>query len=173
MDDITRQEFLTRLFAEHRGGLFRFIRRRIRAKSNAPDLVQEVYVRLLKVKDTEAIRNPVGYLYTVADNLLKERGVRERNEVSHLPYCDEWSMHMRLGELRSLEAELEEEQMMERLDSTIETLPRPIHTAMVLKYREGLKYDEIAAVMHKSPSAVKKYLAAGIALCRLGTETKL
>jgi len=173
MDDIRRQEFLTRLFVEHRARLSRFIRRRIRAKSNAPDLVQEAYVRFLKVKDTEAIRNPVAYLYTVASNLLKEHGIRERNEVSHLPFFDEGSVQMRLGELRSLEAELEEEQMMERLDSTIETLPRHIHKAMVLKYRDGLRYDEIAAVMHKSPSMVKKYLAHGIALCRLGTETKL
>jgi RNA polymerase sigma factor (sigma-70 family) len=172
MDDI-RHEFLARLFVEHRSKLFGFFRRRLRAKSNAPDLVQEVYARFLKVKDTEAIRNPEAYLLTVASNLLKEHGARERDEVSHLPYCDEWSVHTRLGELRSLEAELEEEQMMERLDSTIETLPRHIHTAMVLKYRTGMTYDEIAAVMGKSPSMVKKYLTQGIALCRLGMETKL
>ena len=172
MDDV-RHDFLARLFVEHRSKLLGFFRRRLRAKSNAPDLVQEVYARFLKVKDTEAIRNPEAYLYTVASNLLKEYGVRERYEVSHISQLDEWSIHMRLGELPSLEAELEEKQMTGRLYAAIETLPRHIHTAMVLKYREGLTYDEIAAVMDKSPSMVKKYLAQGVALCRLGMETKI
>jgi RNA polymerase sigma-70 factor (ECF subfamily) len=172
MDDIRRHEFLARLFVEHRGKLFGIFRRNLRTKSNAPDLVQEVYARILNVKDVEAIRNPVAYLYTVASNLLKEYGVRERYEVTHLSQLDELSAHTQLGELRSLEAELEEEQMMKRLNSTIETLPPHIHTAMVLKYRLGLRYDDIASVMDKSPSMVKKYLAGGIALCRLGMETK-
>jgi len=171
MDEI-RHELLTRLFVEHRGWLSGFFRRRLRAKSNAPDLVQEVFARFLKVEDAEAIRNPEAYLYTVASNLLKEHGVRERREVSHLSQLDDWSIHTRLGELRSLEAELEEEQMMARLGATIERLPRHVHIAMVLKYRDGLTYDQIAAVLHRSPSMVKNYLAQGIALCRLGTETK-
>jgi len=60
-----------RLFTEHRAGLQSFFRRRIRSKSDAPDLAQEVYLRMLRISDQEAIRNPVHYLYTVANNLVK------------------------------------------------------------------------------------------------------
>jgi DNA-directed RNA polymerase specialized sigma24 family protein len=54
--------FVEKLFAEHRGALQRYISRRLRTKSDAPDLTQEVYVRLLRLSDTEAIRNPQLYL---------------------------------------------------------------------------------------------------------------
>lgn len=158
---------------EHRGQLFGLFRRHIRATPYAPDLVQEAYARLLNVKDRDAIVNPEAYLYAVASNLLQEYGVRERYEASHLSQLDEGSEHMRLAELPSLEAELEEKQMTKCLDAAIKTLPRQIHRAMVLKYREGLTYDETGAVMDESPSMVKKYLARGVALCRLGMEPRL
>ena len=72
--------WVERLFAEHRGALQAFFRRRIRSKAEAPDLAQEVYLRMLRSSDHEAIRNHVVYLYTVANNLLKEHAVLERLE---------------------------------------------------------------------------------------------
>jgi hypothetical protein len=35
-------------------------------------------VRMLRISDQEAIRNPVHYLYTVANNLVKEHAVLDR-----------------------------------------------------------------------------------------------
>jgi DNA-directed RNA polymerase specialized sigma24 family protein len=49
-----KKRFIEKLFAEHGGALQRYIYRRIRTKSDAPDLAQEVYVRMLRVSDTEA-----------------------------------------------------------------------------------------------------------------------
>ena len=69
-----------RLFAEHSTGLRSFFLRRIRSKADAADLAQEVYVRMLRVRDLEAIRNPVSYLYTVANNLVKEHAVLDRRQ---------------------------------------------------------------------------------------------
>src|SRR5271165_5221267 len=63
-----KPSLIERLFAEHRGGLQAFFRRRIRSKSDASDLAQEVYLRMLRISDQEAIRKPVHYLYTVANN---------------------------------------------------------------------------------------------------------
>src|SRR5580704_16551726 len=71
-----------RLFAEHRAALQSFFLRRIRSKADAADLAQEVYVRMLRIRDLEAIRNPVSYLYTVANNLVKEHAVLDRRQVS-------------------------------------------------------------------------------------------
>ena len=47
-----------RLFAEHRAALQSFFLRRIRSKADAADLAQEVYVRMLRISDQWAIRNP-------------------------------------------------------------------------------------------------------------------
>ena len=44
----------------HRDALQAFFYRRLRTKPDAADLVQEVYLRMLRVSDPEAIRNPGG-----------------------------------------------------------------------------------------------------------------
>src|SRR5258708_40357295 len=66
----TKKTFVERLFAEHRNALQAFFYRRIKTKHDAADLVQEGYLRILRVKDADAILNPEGYLYTVASNLV-------------------------------------------------------------------------------------------------------
>src|SRR3979490_508023 len=77
-----KPSLVERLFAEHRAALQAFFRRRIRSKAHAGDLAQEVYVRMLRVSDQEAIRSPVHYLYTVANNLVKEHAALDRRQAS-------------------------------------------------------------------------------------------
>ena len=75
-----RTSLVERLYAEHRAGLQNFFRRRIRTKASAPDLAQEVYMRMLRVSDPSSIRNPSVYLYTVANNLAKEYATLDRRQ---------------------------------------------------------------------------------------------
>jgi DNA-directed RNA polymerase specialized sigma24 family protein len=48
--------FVERLFAEHRRALQAYFYRRIRKKSDVADLTQEVYLRMLRVGNSESIR---------------------------------------------------------------------------------------------------------------------
>jgi RNA polymerase sigma-70 factor (ECF subfamily) len=77
-----KPSLVEQLFTEHGAGLQMFFRRRIRSKADAADLTQEAYVRMPRISDKEAIRNPVHYLYTVANNLVKEHAVLERRQAS-------------------------------------------------------------------------------------------
>jgi DNA-directed RNA polymerase specialized sigma24 family protein len=64
-----KHSLVEKLFKQHRDALQAFFYRRVRAKRDAADLAQEVYLRILRVADPDAIRNPEAYLYTVAANL--------------------------------------------------------------------------------------------------------
>ena len=70
-----KRSLVERLFAEHRAALQVFFRQRIKRKADAPDLTQEVYLRMLRVSDKETIRDPARYLYAVASNLAKEHAL--------------------------------------------------------------------------------------------------
>jgi RNA polymerase sigma-70 factor (ECF subfamily) len=157
--------FVEKLFAQHRRALQAYFYRRIRTKSDAPDLAQEVYVRMLRLSDTEAIRNPQVYLYTVASNLVKEHVVLERRQGSCLD-IDDASVQQRLGELPSLDSELDASQTATRLRSVLEQLPVKWRTAVILQYRYGLTYQEIADRLGVSSNMVKKYLAQALGRCR-------
>jgi len=156
-----------KLFAEHRRALQAYFYRRIRAKSDAPDLAQEVYLRMLRVSAPEAIRNPQLYLYTVASNLVKEHALLQQRQANRLD-LDAVDVQQWLGELPSLEAELEGSQMVERLGAVVERLPARWRMALILQNRYGLTYQQIGERLGVSSNMVKKYLAQALAHCRRG-----
>ena len=55
-----KKTLVARLFADHGSSLQAFLYKRVRRRPDAVDLAQEVYVRMLRVPDMEAIRNPEG-----------------------------------------------------------------------------------------------------------------
>jgi len=154
-----------RLFAEHRRALQAFFYRRIRSKADAPDLAQEVYVRMLRVSDTDAIRNPEVYLYTVANNLVKEHAVLDRRQASSVD-VEEASVQQLLAELPSLDGQVDATQRIERLRVVLAQLSPKCRAAVTLQYRYGLSYQEIADRLEISPHMVKKYLAQALGHCR-------
>ena len=156
---------VVRPFAEHRAALEAFFHRRIKTKSDAPDLAQEVYVRMLRVSDADAIRNPELYLYTVANNLVKEHAILDRRRSSGID-VDDTTVQQQLAELPAFDADIDATQRMARLREVLAQL-RPTHRAAVmLHYRDGLSCSEIARRLGVSSHMVKKYLAQSLLLCR-------
>lgn len=154
-----------RLFTEHYASLLAFFGRRVRARSEAADLAQEVYLRMLRVGDTEAIRNPEGYLFTVASNLAKEHAVLERRRMSGVD-IDEARDDFSLRVLPAYEKELDGARRTTRLYTVLAQLPPKCRAAVVLQYAQGLTYQEIAVRLSVSPHMVKKYLTQALIHCR-------
>lgn len=158
-----KKTLLERLFAEHRGGLHAFFRNRVRV--DAQDLAQEVYVRMLRLKDTEAIRNPELYLYTVANNLVKEHAVAERR-LTAADDVDDFTIQEQLAELPRFENEIDTDERIKRLRLALAELSPKCRAAVVLQYRNGMSYEEIGEKLGVSSNMVKKYLAQALDHCR-------
>src|SRR3984893_17931674 len=95
-----KKAFVERLFLRHRDALQTFFYRRIRTKADAADLAQEVYLRMLRVNDTDDILNPAAYLYAVAGNLLRENAAKDRRQADGIKVEDDDSAQQ-LSELPS------------------------------------------------------------------------
>ena len=154
-----------KLFTEHYASLLGFFNRRVRARSEAADLAQEVYLRMLRVSDPEAIRNPEGYLFTVANNLAKEHAVLERRRSSAVD-IDDAAADVSLQTLPAYERELDGLKRTSRLHTVLAQLSPKCRTAVVLQYAQGRTYQEIAVRLNVSPNMVKKYLAQALMHCR-------
>ncbi|MGH8264178.1 MAG: RNA polymerase sigma factor [Steroidobacterales bacterium] len=154
-----------KLFQQHRRALQSFFYRRIRTKFDAPDLAQEVYVRMLRASDSDTIRHPELYLYTVASNLVKEHAVLERRDARHVD-IDDASVQERLGELPSLDGQLDVDQRVARLRAVLAQLPTKCRATVILQYGHGLTYQEIGDRLGISSNMVKKYLAQALGHCR-------
>jgi len=157
--------FVERLFERHRRTLQGFFYRRVRNGADAADLAQEVYLRMLRVPDPEAIEDPERYLFTVAANLVKEHAMRERRrgrEVdANAPEIEpqlEWTV--------DFAGEADRGRRIRRLSAVLRELSPKCRAAIVLQYRENLTYEQIGERIGVSSHMVKKYLAQGLAHCR-------
>ena len=160
-----RPSLIERLFGEHRTALQMFFRQRIRTKADAADLAQEVYLRMLRIKDPEAIRNPVPYLYTVASNLVKEHGVLERRRGSGID-INEATAFEQVATLPEFDGELDSARRIARLGVVLQKLRPKCRAAMELRFTHGLSFREIATHLEVSPQMAKKYVAQGLSHCR-------
>jgi RNA polymerase sigma factor (sigma-70 family) len=154
-----------RLFTENRTALQSFFLRRIRSKADAADLAQEVYVRMLRIRDLEAIRNPVSYLYTVANNLVKEHAVLDRRQASGVD-IDEIPPHEQLETLPAFDGDLDVTQRVARLGAVLKQLRPKCRAAVELRFTQGLSYREVAMHLGVSPQMAKKYVAQALCHCR-------
>jgi RNA polymerase sigma factor (sigma-70 family) len=161
----SKRGFVERLFAEHHRALQAFFYRRIKSKSYTPDLVQEVYVRMLRVSDTDAIHNPEAYLFTVAGNLVKEHAILERRQASGVD-VDDTGIQELLGELPGFDRQLDSDRRVSRLRTVLGQLSPKCRATVVLRYRHELSYEEIGSRLGVSSNMVKKYLAQALAHCR-------
>lgn len=160
-----RTALVERLFAAHRSALLAFFYRRIRHKPDAADLAQEVYLRMLRVSDPEAIRDPDAYLYTVASNLVRE-GAAAGARRDATGDVEEVLVDAQFAELMSFDAAIDAERRVRRLRQVLRELPPKCHAAAVFQLRYDLSYQEIGERLGISTHMVKKYLRQALLHCR-------
>lgn len=158
-------KLVEQLFARHGRGLQAFFRRRTRAPSEVDDLTQEVYLRMLRVEEAEAIRNPEAYLYTVAAHLLKEWALGAKRQANMADVADPVVAET-LVEFSQLDDETDRGLRVRRLREVLKQLPPDCHAAVVMAYRYEMPYEVIAAQLGVSASMVKKHVRQALAHCR-------
>lgn len=156
----------SKLFAEKGASLHSYLLRRVAHRWDAQDLVQEVYLRLLRIDpaDAASIRNPEAYLFTVAANLIKEHAVLRQQSPLGSEGLEE--VIEQFSTPCSAEADMDRELRRQRLGALIKRLSPKCRAVLVMHYRDDLSYRDIAERLSISPNMVKKYIVKGLAACR-------
>ena len=141
--------------------VLRFLQSRLANSHEAEDLAQEVYLRLLRVKDNERIHNPRAYVLRVAANVLFEWRLLARNRLSHS--ADPLDQ-MLDGQDTQHEAEIQQD--VRRLEAALAMLSPKCRAVLLMHRRDRYTYEEIAAKLEISVSMVKKYLVKGLSVCQ-------
>ncbi|MCC4616732.1 RNA polymerase sigma factor [Xanthomonas campestris pv. asclepiadis] len=155
----------TQVFTQH-GSVLRgfFVRRG--ANEDAEDLVQETYLRLLRAHQDQgkAIANPEAYLYTVALNLAREQAARRKQAPLRIDEMEQFSQLLAASD--DVEDAAHRQQRQQRLQALLATLPERTCAVLVMQYRDGLSYKQIAERMGVSAHMVKKHVVRGLSACR-------
>ena len=165
---MTREEsktFIVAVAAQHGKRLRRFLLGRVRNAADVSDLVQEVFLRLLRIEDHESIRMPEAYVFALANHVLYQhrlRQARRRDTVDILEV---------LAEMQTLPeddpaTQAETLARVEELERVLGQLPPRAQAALILHRRDGLTLAEIASTLGVSRPMAKKYLAKALLYCR-------
>ena len=157
-----------RLLADKGPTLANYFLRRVSHRWDAQDLVQEVYLRLLRSGDATAatVRNPEAYLFTVAANLVKEHAQMQQRAPISSEGLEE--VIERLATPCHAGADVDRALRRQRLATLIGRLSPKCRAVLVMHYRDDLSYREIGEQLSISPNMVKKYIVKGLAACRQG-----
>ena len=122
------------------------------------DLVQEVFLRLTRGGDLEAMHRIDGYLFTTAANLLRDRHRRltVRAAQAHEPYDE--GVHGAVIEEPGPERALQSAQLIEQLVAALHELPERTRLVFTLYHLEDLPHAEIARRLGIAVSTIEKHV---------------
>jgi RNA polymerase sigma factor (sigma-70 family) len=150
------QTLVVGLVASHGAQLQRFLLARVRNIADVPDIAQEVYLRMLRIQNTESIRSPEAYLFTVAQHVLYQHTLSQ----SAAPPSVELTRMLAPPATTTADPvlELDALQCLEQLQAALDDLSPKVRATFMLHRRDGLSLEEIGARLGISTPMAKKYL---------------
>jgi len=165
----SQKSFVAALAAKYGQRLRRFLSTRARNTADVPDLAQEVFLRLMRVQQTEIIRSPEAYLFTVASHVVHQHTLREAN-VPRAVDITEVLAELQLTSTDDPSANAETQERLKNLQRALDQLPPKLSTTLLLHRFAGLSIEEIGDQLGVARPTAKKYLAQALLHCRNARE---
>jgi RNA polymerase sigma-70 factor, ECF subfamily len=152
------------LVSRYHGKLLDFVFRSLGDRDMAADIAQATFIRVFQAAASyRALSSFKTWLYTVALNLIRDelrrRGARHETLSSELPESVEQS-------IGSPENSVLDEMISAEVWTEVEKLCDDHRSAIILKFRQGLTYDEISDVMGAPSGTVKSWVHYGLKALR-------
>lgn len=155
------------LYAEHNSWLMSWLYRRLGCTSQAADLAQDTFLRILtaqrKTGEALTLERPRAYLATVGQRLVCDYFRRQSLERAYL------DMLATMPEALSLSPE-EQWQMREtllELDALLDRFKPIVRAVFLLAQLDGLTYVQIARQLGIGERTVKRHMATAFEACIL------
>jgi RNA polymerase sigma factor (sigma-70 family) len=145
--------------ARHGQGLLRFLTRRVGSQA-APDLAQEALLRVLRHGEHATILEPAALLQSIAANLARDFARRRRAEEKYRDY--EQALDEFASPAPAPDARLEAEELMDRLQAAVESLPPRCRQVFMMRRFENLHQEEIARRLGISRNMVEKHMRLAV-----------
>jgi RNA polymerase sigma factor (sigma-70 family) len=159
----------TGLVASHGVKLRRFLLLRLRNAADVPDILQEVYLRMLRVPNVESIRSPEAYLFTVAQHVVQQHGLKQSATPPSIELSEMLNSARAVPDVDPV-LDLDAQQCLEQLQAELDRLPPKLRATFLLHRRDGLSLDEIAERLGTSLPMVKKNLMQALVQLRQRLE---
>lgn len=143
-----------------RGALTRYFQRHVGDASEVEDLVQEVFLRIVRRGPSGELEQLDGYIFKTAASVLMDRGRRRRvrHADRHVPFEPE----IHGGEAPGPERALIGAETLEAIGIALLELPERTRRVFILRRMEGLSNPEVARRLGISTSAIEKHMLRAV-----------
>jgi RNA polymerase sigma-70 factor (ECF subfamily) len=160
-----RYTFVSEIASRYGRRLLSFFTQRLRNRADAPDLAQEVFLRLMRVEHHETIRSPEAYLFTVASHVLHQHTLRQASTPASIDISEVFA-ELQLTSGDDPMARVDAQQRLEQINRSLAQLPPKVSSTLLLHRFGGLSIEEIGRELGVSRPAAKKYLSRALKQCR-------
>jgi RNA polymerase sigma-70 factor (ECF subfamily) len=158
------------LYARHKGALFRFMLRSVKARGEAEELFHDVWLRVIEARERYTpTAQFTTWLYTIARHRLVDHWRRRGLTLTSLDTGaddDDPPFEPAAAPQDEPQRRAESNQEMRRLAAAIEQLPPAQREVFLLREEAGLSLPEIAAVAGIDVEAAKSRLRYALAKLR-------
>jgi RNA polymerase sigma-70 factor (ECF subfamily) len=161
--------FITGLVASHGVKLRRFLLLRVRNAADVPDILQEVYLRMLRVPNVASIRTPEAYLLTVAQHVVQQHALQQSASPPSVELSEMLNSAHAVPDVDPV-LDLDAQQCLEQLQDGLDQLSPKLRATFLLHRRDGLSIEEIGERLGASVPMVKKNLMQALVQLRQRLE---
>lgn len=165
----TKERRLVEWYTLYQRDTRRFLFRRMRNKEDVKDVLQEVWLRTLRVPEGLVVDEPQAYLYGIAQHVLADWRIDEqKREELVVTDSDAVEEAGEVGKWVDPDDIWQKMDMEKRLREVLASLPETHAAIVILFCRDGMSYVEVAERLNVSEYTVEKYLTQAKALVRTG-----
>ena len=161
MTQATENPTVEAWFDQYHQQLLGFLTHELKVEAEADDLAQEVFLRLLRLEDREAVLHPRAFLFRVAANVVSDWRVRHRRVRVDPPETFE-----QFPSAANPVSSLVSAARTKALNEALSRLPPVQSAAIVLRMKHGLTYKQVARHLEVTERMVKRYVVKGYAAMR-------
>ena len=161
MPNDLKQNFVSAIASRYGERLRSFLSRRLRNEADAPDLAQEVFLRLMRVEHHESIRSPEAYLFTVASHVLHQHALKQSATPVSVDISELFA-DLQLTSSDDPVSKADVAQRIEKLERSLKELPPKLSTTLMLHRLAGFSIEEIGQHLGVARPTAKKYLARAL-----------
>ena len=152
-------EALEKFFDHYFNRVYAYIRRLVREEHLAEDLTQDVFLhiqRSLPSYDPERPLSP--WVYTIATNKVRDQWrSRRHQEERHMQSIDqEEGAPVLVAEGGQPTAALDLSEVQDEVRAAVQELPEMLRTTFVLRFYDGMSFEEIGVLLDRNEPAVRK-----------------
>jgi RNA polymerase sigma-70 factor (ECF subfamily) len=152
---------LERFYLVYFDRVYGYVRRLLREEHLAEDVTQDIFMHIHKsLPSYDPSRELRPWVFTIATNKVRDlwRSRRHRDSQRELGSDDDERdlSDLAVSPLRGPSEALEAGEVSDMVAHAIKALPENMRTALMLRYYEGLSFEQIGVIVDRNETAVRK-----------------